>query len=94
MLWARFYGYLLRRRPCYYGDNKMLLTETELSWEIDFEKKTAKCDVAEVRFYEYEAGGYGVSSVSLLDLRCSTTEIEAARSAQQAIDQTQNFQIE
>ena len=28
----------------------MLPTETELTWEIDFEKKTAKCDVAEVRF--------------------------------------------
>ena len=66
----------------------MLPTETELTWEIDFENKTAKCDVAEVGFYEYEAGGYGVSSVRLLDLRCSTTEIEAARSAQQAIDQT------
>ncbi len=65
----------------------MLLTETELSWEIDFEKKTAKCDVAEVRFYEYEAGGYGVSSARLLDFSCGITEIEAVRSAQQAIDQ-------
>ncbi len=65
----------------------MLLTETGLTWEIDFEKKTAKCDVAEVRFYEYEAGGYGVSSVRLLDFRCGITEIEAVRSAQQAIDQ-------
>ncbi len=61
--------------------------ETELTWEIDLEKKTAKCDVAEVGFYEYEAGGYGVSSVRLLDLRCGITEIKAARSAQQAIDQ-------
>ncbi len=87
MLWGRFDGYLLRRRPCYYGDNKMLPTETELTWEIDFEKKTAKCDVAEVRFYEYEAGGYGVSSARLLDFRCGITEIEAVRSAQQAIDQ-------
>ncbi len=31
----------------------MLPTETELTWEIDFEKMTAKCDVAEVGFYEY-----------------------------------------
>ncbi len=65
----------------------MLPTETELTWEIDFEKKTAKCDVAEVGFYEYEDGGYGVSSISLLDLRCGITEIEVARSAQQAINQ-------
>ncbi len=79
--WGRFDGYLPRRRPCYYGDNKMLPTETELTWEIDFEKKTAKCDVAEVRFYEYEAGGYGVSSARLLDFRCGITEIEAVRSA-------------
>ncbi len=62
-------------------------TETELTWEIDFEKKTAKCDVAEVRFYEYQDGGYGVSSTRLLDFRCGITEIEAARSAQQTIDQ-------
>ena len=63
-------------------------TETKLTWEIDFEKKTAKCDVAEVGFYEYQgSGGYGVSFVRLLDLRCGITEIEAARSAQQAIDQ-------
>ena len=65
----------------------MLPTETELTWEIDFEKKTAKCDVAEIGFYEYQAGGYGVSFVRLLDLRCGITEIAAARSAQQAIDQ-------
>ena len=65
----------------------MLPTETDRSWEIDFKKKTAKCDVAEVGFYEYEDGGYGVSFVRLLDLRCGITEIEAARSAQQAIDQ-------
>ncbi len=64
----------------------MLPTETELTWRIDFEMKTAKCDVAEVRFYEYQAGGYGVSTVRLLDLRDGITEIEAARSAQQAID--------
>ena len=65
----------------------MLLTETELSWEIDFEMMTAKCDVAEVRFYAYEAGGYGVSSARLLNFRRGITEIEAVRSAQQAIDQ-------
>ena len=65
----------------------MLPTETELTWEIDFEKKTAKCDVAEVHFYEYQTGGYGVSSARLLDFRCGITEIEAVRSAQQAIDQ-------
>ncbi len=65
----------------------MLKTESELTWEIDFEKKTAKCDVAEVRFYEYEAGGYGVSTARLLDFRCGITEIGAVRSAQQAIDQ-------
>ncbi len=61
--------------------------ETELTWEIDFEKKTAKCNVAEVGFYEYQDGGFGVSSVRLLDLRYGITEIKAARSAQQAIDQ-------
>ncbi len=65
----------------------MLPTETELTWEIDFEKKTAKCDVAEVGFYAYQAGGYGVSFVRLLDFRCGITEIEAARSAQKTIDQ-------
>ena len=65
----------------------MLPTEPELTWEIDFEKKTAKCDVAEVGFYEYQDGGYGVSFVRILDFRCGITEIEAARSAQQAIDQ-------
>ncbi len=65
----------------------MLQTETELTGDIDFEKKTAKSDVAEVRFYEYEDGGYGVSSVRLLDFRRSITEIEVVRSAQQAIDQ-------
>ena len=64
----------------------MLPTETELTWKIDFEKKTAKCDVAKVGFYEYQAGGYGVNRVRLLDLRDGITEIEAARSAQQAID--------
>ena len=65
----------------------MLPTEPELTWEIDFEKKTAKCDVAEVGFYEYQDGGYGVSFVKILDFRGGVTEIEAARSAQQAIDQ-------
>ena len=43
--------------------------------------------IAEVGFYEYQDGGYGVSSVRILDLRCGITEIKAARSAQQTIDQ-------
>lgn len=64
----------------------MLPSETELTWEIDFEAKTAKCEVAVVGFHEYRAGGYGVSVVRLLEPEKDITVIEAARSAQQAID--------
>ncbi len=85
--WGRFDGYLPRRCPCIHRDNKILPTEPELTWEIDFEKKIAKCDVAEVGFYEYQDGGYGVSFVRLLNFRRGVTEIQAARSAQQAINQ-------